>query len=211
MNMTLQVVGAGLGRTGTTSLKAALEQLLDAPCYHMMEVFGKPDVAATWQRAAEGEYPDWEEFLGGYRAAVDWPAAAFWRELSAAYPDAIVLLSSRDADGWWKSASNTIFEATRPVRSPGPEFAAERLMINSMFANRFTPDWLDEDAAKAAYTKHNDEVRAETAPDRLVEWHPGDGWEPLCTALDLPIPDAPYPHVNTTDEFRLMAGLDPSG
>jgi Sulfotransferase domain len=211
MNMTLQVVGAGLGRTGTTSLKAALEQLLDAPCYHMMEVFGKPDVAATWQRAAEGEMPDWEQFLGGYRAAVDWPAAAFWRELSAAYPDAIVLLSTRDADGWWKSANNTIFEATRPGRVLDSDFDAERAMINSLFGNRFTPEWLDEDSAKAAFLKHNDEVRAETAPDRLVEWQPGDGWEPICTALDLPVPDAPYPHVNTTDEFRLMAGLDPSG
>jgi hypothetical protein len=211
--MTLQVVGAGLGRTGTTSLKAALEQLLGAPCYHMMEVFGKPDVAATWQRAAEGDTPEWDQLLGGYRATVDWPAAAFWRELSAAYPDAIVLLSTRDADGWWKSASNTIFEATQPSRSDddSPGFQAELEMINSLFAHRFTPNWLDEDAAKTAFLQHNDEVRAGTAPDRLVEWQPGDGWAPLCAALDLPVPDVAYPHVNTTDEFRLMAGLDPSG
>src|ERR1700681_1618818 len=107
--MTLQVVGAGLGRTGTHSLKVALEQLLGGPCYHMMEVFGRPDDIPVWHAAVNGDMPDWSEFLSEYRAAVDWPAAAFWREISAANPDAVVLLSSRDTDGWWTSADNTIF------------------------------------------------------------------------------------------------------
>lgn len=208
MTMTLQVVGAGLGRTGTTSLKAALEQLLDARCYHMMEVFGNDEAAATWTRATDGEMPDWDEFLGDYRATVDWPAAAFWRELSAAYPDAIVLLSTRDADGWWKSASDTIFQAMQRKLEPDSPFASQMTMTLNLLHSRFTLNWDDADAAKAAYLQHNAEVRAETPAERLVEWHPGDGWGPLCAALDLPEPDAPYPHVNTTDEFRLMAGLD---
>lgn len=206
--MTLRVVGAGLGRTGTTSLKAALEQLLGAPCYHMMEVFGKPEAATTWRQAVDGELPDWDEFLGDYRATVDWPAAAFWRELSAAYPDAIVLLSTRDADAWWKSASNTIFQAIQKEVAPDSPMYAERQMILNLLHGRFTLNWDDADAAKAAFLRHNAEVRAETPSERLVEWHPGDGWGPLCAALELPEPDAPYPHVNTTDEFRLMAGLD---
>ena len=209
--MTLQVVGAGLGRTGTMSLKLALEQLLDGRCYHMMEVFGKPDVATTWQRAAEGESPDWSAFLKDYQATVDWPAAAFWREISAAFPDAIVLLSSRDVDAWWTSASNTIFQAITRDQEPGTPIDTERQMILSLFHNRFTINWDDEDAAKAAYLRHNSEVRAETAPDRLVDYRTGDGWEPLCTALGMPVPDAPFPHVNTTDEFRQMTGLDGSG
>ena len=79
--MTLRVVGAGLGRTGTHSLKLALEQLLGGPCYHMVEVLGRPDQAAVWSRAARGEEPDWTTFLAGYEATVDWPAASFWREL----------------------------------------------------------------------------------------------------------------------------------
>src|SRR6478752_2424623 len=127
--MALQVVGAGLGRTGTASLQAALEQLLDARCYHMLEVFGKPDVAATWSRAVDGDSPHWDELLGEYGATVDWPAAAFWRELSDAYPDAIVLLSTRDADGWWKSVSNTIFQAIQRDAPPGTPFEVEREMI----------------------------------------------------------------------------------
>ena len=107
--MTLKVVGAGLGRTGTHSLQLALQTLLGGPCYHMVEVFDKPDHIAMWQSAAEGTMPDWDVLFDGYVSGVDWPIGAYWRELADYYPDAPVLLSSRDADGWWKSASNTIF------------------------------------------------------------------------------------------------------
>jgi len=206
--MTLRIVGAGLGRTGTTSLKAALEQLLGGPCYHMLEVFGDDDAVATWSRAVDGDLPDWHAFFADYRATVDWPAAAFWREISDAYPDALVLLSTRDADGWWKSANDTIFQVSRREVEPDSPFAAQQQMILNLFHSRFTLNWDDADAAKAAFLRHNAAVRAEVPADRLVEWQPGDGWGPLCAALDLPVPDAPYPHVNTTDEFRLMAGLD---
>jgi hypothetical protein len=210
MNMTLRVVGAGLGRTGTTSLKAALEQLLEGRCYHMSDVFERPEDAATWTRAADDDFPDWDELLRGYEATVDWPAAAFWSELSTAYPDAIVLLSWRDADSWWKSASNTIFQAIQREAPAGTPVAAQREMILDLLHSRFTLNWDDEQSAKLAFARHNDAVRANTAPERLVEWRAGDGWEPLCGALDLPVPDIPYPHVNTTADFRLMAGLDES-
>jgi Sulfotransferase domain len=209
--MGLQLVGAGLGRTGTASLKIALEQLLGGPCYHMSEVFGRPDMAEMWLRAVGGDVPDWDELFADYRATVDWPVAAFWREVSAAYPDAPVLLSTREADAWWESASHTIFPAIAREQPPGTPIALERRMIFEMFDKTFTPGWQDPDTAKAAYLAHNAAVRAAIPADRLVEWHPGDGWGPLCAALDLPVPDAPFPHVNTTDEFRQMAGLDESG
>jgi hypothetical protein len=211
MNMALQVVGAGLGRTGTMSLKQALEQLLGGPCYHMMELFGDRDAIDTWHRAAEGDHPDWEEFLDGYVATVDWPASAFWLELSETHPDAIVLLSTRDADAWWRSASNTIFAVRLDDGQPGSDLQAHHAMVDALFRNTFTPDWQEEGPAKAAFLAHNDRVRATVPAHRLVEYHPGDGWGPLCTALGVPEPAEPYPHVNTTDEFRLMAGLDQSG
>src|SRR5207244_1907794 len=110
-NMSLRVVGAGLGRTATYSLKIALERLLGAPCYHMVEVFEHPEHVATWHDAALGRMPDWQEFLAGYAAAVDWPASAFWREMSEAFRDAIILLSTRDPVSWWESAHATIFQA----------------------------------------------------------------------------------------------------
>lgn len=204
--MTLQVVGAGLGRTGTHSLKVALERLLDGPCYHMIEVFGHPEHVDTWRRAAEGEAVDWSTFPEGYVASVDWPGGSFWREMAGANPDAIILLSTRaSSEAWWKSANDTIFQVVGagPVELPG-----WREMIDAMFANRFTADINDEASAIEAYERHNDDVRATADPARLVEWTPGDGWEPICTALGLPVPDEPFPHVNTTDDFRAMVGLD---
>jgi hypothetical protein len=207
--MALRVVGAGLGRTGTHSLQLALQQLLGGRCYHMMEVFGRPDDIAVWQGAADGSLPDWDTFLAEYDATVDWPAAAFWRELTDWSPDALVLLSVRDdADAWWKSAHATIFEVgARPIPDD-PIFGPQLRMINTLLTNTFTPDWQDEDAAKAAYERHNAAVIAAVPADRLLLWRPGDGWEPICRALDLPVPDEAFPHVNSTDDFRTMAGLD---
>src|SRR5690242_7209394 len=116
--MSLQVVGAGLGRTGTHSLKIALEQRLGAPCYHMLELLEHQEQIHGWEQAINGTLRDWDAIFAGYRAAVDWPAAAFWREVSAAYPDAIVLLSSRVVDAWWKSASNTIWAVMQREAPP---------------------------------------------------------------------------------------------
>src|SRR5579862_5982463 len=108
----MRVVGAGLGRTGTHSLKIALERLLGAPCYHMVEVFAHPEHVPAWRGAALGQMPDWHALFDGYAATVDWPSAAFWPELSEAFPETLVVLSVRDAEAWWQSASQTIFPAT---------------------------------------------------------------------------------------------------
>ena len=206
--MSLRVVGAGLGRTGTNSLQLALQQLLDAPCYHMMEVVGHPEHLAVWQHAIAGKPVEWDSVFDGYAAAVDWPVAAFWRELSARYPDALVLLSVRDAKKWWKSASTTIFETADRPRPDDPLFGELHDMVGSMFTQCFTPDWRDEHAAKAAYEAHNAAVRAAIPADRLVVWHPGDGWEPICRALGTAVPSEPFPHVNSTADFRQLTGLD---
>jgi hypothetical protein len=209
--MTLRVVGAGLGRTGTHSLKLAFEQLLGGPCYHMLEVINRPDQTMVWASATRGEEPDWSAFLAGYAATVDWPAAAFWRELATASPDAVVVLSVRDSEAWWQSASETIFSVLARGADPDdPGAVAELAMINELLARRFTPDWHDRLTAIGAYESHNAAVRASVPQSRLVEWRPGDGWEPLCTALGLDVPAEPFPHVNTTSEFRAFTGLDGS-
>ena len=195
--MSLRVVGAGLGRTGTLSLKVALERLLGAPCYHMIEVFGHPEHVPMWLAAARGTMPDWHAMLAGYRATVDWPAAAFWPELSAAFPDAIVLLSVRDPQSWWHSASETIFD--RGTIPPGTEW---RAMVDALFANRFTSAIDDQAAAIAAFERHNARVRATVPAHRLVEWRATDGWAPLCTALGVPVPDEPFPRSNTREDWK---------
>ena len=207
--MTIQVVGAGLGRTGTHSLKVALEQLLGGPCYHMSETFSRPDDIPVWHAAVNGDLPDWKSFLAHFRATVDWPAAAFWREIAAANPDAIVLLSSRDADGWWTSANNTIFQLVNRPAPPDPIAQAQISMARDMLKRQFTPNWQNEQDAKRAYEVHNADVRASVAKDRLVDWHPGDGWAPICEKLGVRVPDEPFPHLNSTDDFRAMVGMEP--
>jgi len=194
--MGLRVVGAGVGRTGTLSLKGALERLLGGPCYHMMEVFEHPAHVASWARAARGEPVDWDALLEGYVAAVDWPACSFWPELAERHPDAIVLLSHRPAAAWWKSASSTIFPTARQAEGEWRE------MLDALFGERFTLRLDDEAACVDAYEAHNARVRSAGLGERLVEWQPGDGWEPLCAALGVPVPDEPFPHTNSTEDFQ---------
>ena len=202
----MRIVGAGLGRTGTHSLKLALERLLGEPCYHMAEVFEHHDHVPTWHAAIRGERVDWKPVLDGYAAAVDWPAVAVWRELAAAYPEALILLSTRkDAATWLKSARATIMSnAPENKLEDDPTLPGFVPMVRDMF-RAFDPDWRDDKAAMAAYDRHNAAVRRDVPPDRLVEYQPGDGWEPLCAALGVPVPDEDFPHVNTTEEFLQRA------
>ncbi len=208
--MGLKIIGAGLGRTGTTSLKLALEELLGGRCYHMLEVRERAEDPDVWGDAYAGNLPDWHRFFDGYQATVDWPAAPFWREISEAFPDAPILLSVRDVDSWWRIASTTIFVALATYFAPdAPDDGWTRMGRGMMQA--FTPGWRDEAAAKAAYLAYNDEVRATAPSDRLVEWQPGDGWGPICTALGLGVPDRPFPHANTAAETRAELGIEANG
>lgn len=200
--MTLKVIGAGLGRTGTTSLKLALEQLLGGPCYHMREVFQNEGHAALWHQAVREGTTAWERIFDGFAAAVDWPVSAFWQELAVVYPEAIIVHSERDPLSWWQSADATIFPSVRGDAPLPPEMVDEWLpMVQDLVKIRFDGDINEAASAMAAFERHNAHVRATAPPDRLVLWRPGDGWEPLCRALDLPVPEAPYPHANSRQEF----------
>jgi hypothetical protein len=207
--MALRVIGAGLPRTGTASLRAALERLLGAPCYHMLELFDHPEHLAFWRKAASGEV-DWRTFFAGYAAEVDWPASQYWRELMDVYPDAPVLLSARDsAATWWRSAEATVFGQARRARQAGgdiPPRMREFIETLRMAMERLSPTWYERDGAVEAYERHNAEVRATVPAGRLVVWQPGDGWEPLAGMLGVPVPDEPFPHENTTADFQAGTG-----
>lgn len=213
--MTLQIVGAGLPRTGTASLQVALELLLDAPCYHMLEVFRRPADVAVWVGALQGEAPDWDVFLGEYAAGVDMPLSTLWRELAAAYPEAPVLLSRREsAQVWYASMDKTVLEQTRRMRrgdgAAPPDAPAELPLMFQLMGRGVFTDLDGPELMMQAYERRLADVRREIPPDRLVEWQPGDGWEPLCRALDVGVPDVPFPHENTTAVFRARArGGDP--
>jgi hypothetical protein len=146
--------------------------------------------------------------LDGYNAIVDFPGAAVWQQLADAFPEAPVLLSTRSsAEVWWKSADATILEATRKAVEDGVD-TPQRKMVLAMWAERFTPDWDNKAKCMAAYDAHNQAVRDTIPTDRLFDYQPGDGWGPLCNALNLAEPTEPFPHTNTTEDFRSMAGFD---
>jgi hypothetical protein len=209
----LRVVGAGLPRTGTLSLKTALEKLLGAKCYHMVELFEHPDHGSTWADIAEGKEADLTALLDGYAAAVDAPAMMVWRQLAEANPDSVILLSRREnPQQWVRSMENTIFPRIREVRTlfgsyeTVPEDVPEQVRTMArIFAGM--PDGMsnyvdDPEAAAAWYERYNADVRATAPPGRLLEWTAADGWAPLCAALGVPVPDEPFPRVNSSEEFR---------
>ncbi len=196
--MTLALIGAGFGRTGTESMKLALEQLGLGPCHHMKEVLANPEQLEIWRAIARGDPPDWEAAFAGYGSAVDWPSAFFWRELSEVYPKAKIILTVRSSKSWHKSMSNTIFKVLDA--STDPESIGLKLIAERVFGGRF----LDPDHAIAVYEKNNADVQAAFDDDRLLVYHLGDGWEPLCRFLNRPVPDTPFPRSNSTAEFTEM-------
>jgi hypothetical protein len=195
--MPLSVVGAGLGRTGTMSLKLALEQLGFGPTYHMMEVFKNPAAFEWWADVADGGGPGWETIFEGYRSTVDWPSATFYRELAEAYPDAKVILTERPGAAWFKSTQSTIFNRNGPPRPP-----AFRRMIEGVVDRMFDGTLDDADHAISVFERHNAEVRRTIPEHRLLVYEVAHGWKPLCDFLGVAVPDGPMPHVNTTAEFQ---------
>jgi Sulfotransferase domain len=205
--MPLKVVGAGVGRTGTHSLKLALEQLLGGRCHHMLEIIGDPTQASGWTDAIDGRGVDWQELLSGYVAQVDWPGGSFWREISAANPDALVLLSTRDPEAWYRSASNTIFQPLDGA-PPGLEQWFGTTMPK-LFNERFSDDLGNPTAMMDAFEHHNAQVRAGVPAGRLLEWTTSDGWEPICERLGVAVPNEPFPATNSTNETRAILGMPP--
>lgn len=204
----LRVIGAGMGRTGTASLKRALEQLGFGPCHHMEEVIKHPDEVPTWQAAARGEPVDWRAFMGGWGAACDFPSALYYRELMTAFPDAKVVLTVRDPEAWYESMRQTIVPSMRrfPTRliTPllpyvsGPSLVMSPTRLRREIIDRFD----DRDHVMDAFVAWNEEVKRAVPEERLLVFEVKRGWEPLCAFLGVPVPDEPFPRVNDTATFR---------
>ena len=192
--MGLKVIGTGFGRTGTDSMREALNILGLGPCHHMYELTEGSDQQRLWRGLAAGGKPNWDQLLAGYSSCVDWPSAAYWRDLIRAYPDARVLLTWRSAESWWASFEKTIL----PHILSGSD--AQELSATLIAPKVFGGD-VSRDHAIATYEAHVAEVRATVPANRFLVHNLGDGWAPLCAHLGVAVPDQPYPRRNSTDEF----------
>ncbi len=197
--MSLKVIGAGFGRTGTMSLKAALEQLGLGPCYHMVECLPRgPEHWQKWVDAASGK-PDWDTLFDGFESTVDFPSCSSYEALAAHYPDARVILTVRDPERWFESTQETIFtprwiEYLRNVEMG--KFI--QLNVNDYLQDRMH----DKQHLIQRFQEHTDEVRNTVPASRLLVFEVKDGWGPLCEFLQLPEPDTDFPFVNDTEATK---------
>jgi hypothetical protein len=214
----VKVIGAGFGRTGTRALKAALERLGFGPCYHMSEVIARPARVRQWLEIGEGKPPAWDDVFSGYQSAVDWPAAAYWRELSDYYPHAKVVLSVRDAERWYDSVSATIFKNRIAEQQPlpphrramrwlvarrAPDFALYPQMARATVIDRIFAGVIDDRAhAVGVFQRHIAEVKATLPSERLLVFDVREGWAPLCAFLGCAVPDQSFPEANERASFH---------
>jgi len=221
VSLDLKVIGAGLGRTGTTSLRIALEMLLGGPCFHFLEYKMHPELMDPWRSLVQAmplrSDPDafravplseWETLLPGYVACVDEPASFYWKQLSDVFPEALVVLSVRDTDSWWESMSSVEEQIKEELKRPERISAERRAFLE--FVDAIYPSWQAESserAEKAFFEDHNRRVLEHAQRDRSFErrflvWRAADGWEPLCEALGIPVPDQPFPHENRRSKYH---------
>ncbi len=194
--MALQIIGAGFGRTGTESMKRALEILGYDPCYHMYEVIPHPQRYKIWQEIYDGvRVPDWDAVFDGFHATVDWPAARYWRELAAHYPEAKILLTVRSSESWYASMDKTVLTFLRNLEKT--EGLGPRLRRDIFEGNVH-----DKDHVIAIYERNIAQVQAAFGADRLLTYELGSGWDPLCRYLGKPVPDVDFPNRNKSATFH---------
>jgi hypothetical protein len=195
----LKLINAGLGRTGTTSLKVALDRLGFGPGYHMFDIVSSEERLGQWERiVCDGQRPDWETIFDGYTSAVDGPCAIYYQQISAAFPEAKVILTVRDADRWYQSTYDTLYQF---ARRSGPSLlyrVVSTMVWNGLFGGRFE----DRDYAIEVFHRHNQEVIDHFDPGRLLVYDVRQGWEPLCAFLGVEVPDDPFPHANDAESMR---------
>lgn len=211
--MALSIIGSGFGRTGTRSLKDALDRLGFGPCHHMEEVLPNPTQIDHWCAVARDEPVAWDAVFAGYAAQIDWPGAHVWRELAAAYPHARVIHSVRPDETWWRSFDGTIgkFLAVYRDMTLPPQIRAMGDAIDTIVGTRtFGGRFADKDHAITTYRAREAEVRAAIAPERLLVFDVAEGWEPLCALLGVDVPDTPFPRTNNREDFWTKLGGEPA-
>ena len=203
----MKVIGAGFGRTGTQSIKVALQQLGFGPCLHMIDMLsGNPEMSDAFREAYDGKPTDWEALVEGWESCMDWPTCSFYKQFIETFPDAKVILNVRDPEGWYKSCYNTIYQVA--VVAPPPFEIASRppnkMLKRVIWEGDLQGKFGDKATALEILEQWNQEVRDTVPAEKLLEFAVTDGWEPLCKFLEVDVPDEPFPHLNDTQSFLDM-------
>ncbi len=210
--MSLKIVGAGYGRTGTNSLKLALEQLGFGPCHHMFEVRDNfEEQVVYWEDALAGKQMDWDKVYAGFQSQVDWPGAHYWREVAAHFPDAKVLLSVREPNGWFDSFTKTIGDYMNKRGEHGDEQRnrTSKFVYQMIGEETFDNKYNDREYMVQKFNDHIAVVQAAIPADRLLTFDVREGWEPLCAFLGVGVPDTPFPRSNSSKEFKERVAAGP--
>jgi hypothetical protein len=207
--MALQVIGAGFGRTGTTSLKVALEQLGFSKCHHMDEVMMSSPQVPLWQALCDGDDVSWDEVFEGFQASCDWPSCRYWERLHHHYPEAKIILTVRDEVRWFESVSETIYPASfllpRWLEWLVPPFARlNKMIVATVWDGVFDGRFEDREHSLQIYRDHIAYVKATAPSDQLLVFEAKEGWAPLCDFLKVPVPENDYPHLNDAAQIRRM-------
>ena len=203
----LKLINAGLGRTGTTSLKVALERLGFGPCYHMFDIVSNEERLGQWEKiVCDAGRPDWETVFDGYTSAVDGPCAIYYRQIMETFPEAKIILTIRDSERWYQSTYDTLYQfAVKGKNLPKANSAQARLyrMTNTMIWNGlFGGRFPDKQYAIEVFRNRNADVVHSVDPDNLLVYDVRQGWEPLCAFLGVDVPAEDFPHVNDSESMR---------
>lgn len=218
--MSIKIIGAGFPRTGTTTLKRALEMLGYNKCYHMKELLVNPDMLQHWLKLEATGTTDWEAIYEGYQGSVDFPCYPFYKAHMERYPDAKVILTVRPFEPWYNSVYQTIWQA-------GPQNTPEKLQMLAKMAfnprlrkvincikfvrrylweKQFEGRFEDRGFVEEVFRQHIASVKQYVPADRLLVYDVRDGWEPLCRFMNVPVPAEPIPHLNKKENFKSMLG-----
>jgi hypothetical protein len=216
--MSIKIIGAGLPRTGTNTLKECLEKLGYMKTYHMKELLVHPENLHYWKTLKETGTTNWEELYNGYQATVDFPGYPWYKEHMKKYPEAKVILTVRPFDKWYSSIHSTIWQAGPQTISQKIDMMS-KLLFNprlrsvikcvkfakqTIFANHLQGKFEDKAFAEKVFNEHIEEVKAYVPAEKLLVYDVSEGWGPLCKFLGAPEPTEPLPHLNKKENFKQM-------
>jgi len=216
--MAIKIIGAGFPRTGTMTLKTALEILGFNKTYHYKDLIADSKKLRFWLELENTGQTDFDALFKGFEATVDFPGYPYYKILLKKYPDAKVILTKRDFEKWYESTYKTIWKSARkPIidrlklfirklfnKNLRAIFKCIKFMRRVYLKDQFNNNFSSKAHAKNIFFKHIEEVITYVPKKQLLVYDVSEGWEPLCHFLEIPIPNQAFPHLNKKEHFHEM-------